>query len=172
MTAVGEVQLSDFHQKSVTRIPWSQTWPGMLLFLLIGTAVILMETPFSAGQANLAYTIGTILFLGGYLVILGGLLCGWLKGFPRWTFLYLGYSLIFSLYLSYAASPGIRIFNIPIWGGELWGWRAWVPLGLVILLVLVLGQSARQPVNNLLKNAWKDWTQHAFFLTAFFPCQF
>jgi len=169
MTAQAQVQLLDFHQKPALRMPWSQIWPGMLLFLLIGAAAILMETPYRAGQAYQAYPIGIILFLGGYLVILVGLLWGWLNGFPRWTFPYLGYSLIFSWYMSYMASPGLMLFNTPVFGRQLWGWRAWVPLGVVALLVLILSKSATQPVMNLLKNAWMDWTQLAFFLYSLLP---
>ncbi len=98
------------------------------------------EIPFSESQSMRSRYIFGAMYFGGYLVVLAGLFWGWLKGFPRWVFSYLAYGIVFALYLANASTPGLVIFNIPMWGRELWGWRACVPMAMVALSALLLSR--------------------------------
>jgi hypothetical protein len=139
---------------------------GMLLFVLLGTAVVLVRAP--APLSSLINIGGTLLW-SSYLLVLGLLLKGWLAGFPRWVYAYLGYAILFPLFVSYSATPWLTVFGIPIWGSEPWGWRAFVPLGLVVLLGLIFSRPPWGNLVRLVRNAWEDWTLVAFFLFGLLP---
>jgi hypothetical protein len=143
---------------------------GLLPFVMLGTAIVLFEAPLKPGPpAGVAMVTAGVLGLGGYVLILAVLLWAWLKEFPRWSMPYLGYGLIFALYFSFVATPGLVIFNIPVWGGELWGWRACAPVGLVALAGFLLSRPPWKPLFRLFEKIWKDWTFLAFGLYGFLP---
>ena len=142
---------------------------GVLLFVLMGTAVGLAEAPVLPDVYSLVNMAGMLLMFCGYLMVLGLLLKGWLAGFPRWIYPYLSYAIIFPLYLSSASTPGLELFGLPLWGKEMWGWRAFVPLELIAMLALIF---SRPPWGNLLRlvrNIWEDWTLAAFCLFGLMP---
>jgi hypothetical protein len=151
------------------REPGYTLWVGIFPFVLLSIMAVAFEFPREWGNGELFRTLGGVLMFGGYLVILIGLLFGALAGFPRWSFPYLIYGIVFALYVSHAATPGLVVFNIELWGGELWGWRAWVPLGIVIVLVLLVN---RHPW-GLLKSLWngvaKNWSHLTFGLYGLLP---
>lgn len=137
---------------------------GVLPFLVMGLASLLLQAPASVLSMQAFQILGGLLFFGGYLFILYALLRGWLLGFPRWVYPYLVYAVLFMFFLANAATPGLAIFGIPLFGREVWGWRAGVPLGIVAVLALV---SSRQPWANLARLAkaiWNDWTRLSFGL--------
>jgi hypothetical protein len=137
---------------------------GTLPFLLIGLATLLMQAPVSIPAMQVTQTLGGIFFIGGYLVILYGLLRGWLLGFPRWVYPYLVYAIVFTYFLTNVATPGLEIFGVPLFGRELWGWRGFVPLGIVAVLALII---SRPPWGNLVRlgvRIWNDWTLLSFGL--------
>ncbi len=144
---------------------------GLLPFIILGAGAFLNEAPKNLKPDQLAVSmqLAGVLFLGGYVLILAVLCLAFLKGFPRWSMPYLGYGLIFALYSSFVATPGLVIFNIPIWGGEMWGWRACAPVLLVLLVGLLLSRPPWMPVFRLFENIWKDWTFLAFGLYGFLP---
>jgi hypothetical protein len=142
---------------------------GVLPFLLLGLSLTLMEAPFRMPMPVLAMRLVGGLFLGSFLVILAGLLAGWLAGFPRWAYPYLVYSIFFSLYLSNASTPGLAIFNVQLWGREVWGWRAWVPLALVCLAAVCLSRPPWGNLMRLFKGVWEDWTLLVFGLYGLLP---
>ena len=148
---------------------WGETALGLLPFLLIGLATLLMVAPVSVSAMNGVMILSAVFSLGGYLVILYGLLKGWLMGFPRWVYPYLVYAILYALFLSNASTPGLAIFGTPLFGSDLWGWRAFVPLGIVILLALIY---SRPPWNNLVrlgKGVWNDWNRLSFGLYVLMP---
>jgi hypothetical protein len=142
---------------------------GLLIFVLLGTGVALAEAPIYPDKFSWVNMVGAGLWLGGYLVVLGVLLKGWLAGFPRWVYPSLGYAVLFPLYLANASTPGISIFGIQIWGRELWGWRAFVPLGAVVLLALVLSRPLWGNLARLARSAWDEWTVLSFALFGLMP---
>ena len=134
---------------------------GMLLFVLLGAADVLFAVPIPL--------IGVLASFVGYLLVLGLLLAGWRAGFPRWVYPYLGYALIFPLNLSNVSTPGLALLGLPIWGREHWGWRAFVPLGFVVVLALVFNRSSWGNLVGLVRHAWEDWTLLAFSLFGLLP---
>lgn len=144
-------------------------WAGIFPFVLLCLMALAFEFPREWGIWAFFRTLGGVLMFGGYLVILIGLLFGALTGFPRWSFPYLIYSVVFALYVSHAATPGLVVFNIEMWGRELWGWRAWVPLGIVIALILLLNRHPWQLLKNLWRGVVKNWSRLTFGLYGLLP---
>ncbi len=143
---------------------------GLLPFALLCTGVVLQEMPFyQARPTSIAVLASIWAFLGGFLVILAALFYAWLKEFPRWSMPYLGYGLIFTLYMFFVATPGLKILGIEMWGREMWGVRACAPLGLVVLLGVLLKRPPWKSLFQLFRNIWNDWTFLAFSMYGFLP---
>ena len=138
---------------------------GVLPFLLMGLASLLTQAPVAVTTTlPVVQILGGIFSFGGYLVILYGLFRGWLLGFPRWVYPYLVYGIMFAVFISNASTPGLIIFGVPLFGTELWGWRAYVPLGIVAVLALLLSRPPWANLVRLGKAVWKDWTRISFGL--------
>jgi hypothetical protein len=106
--------------------------------------------------------IPTISLISMIFVLPVGMYIGWIKGFPRWSYPYVGHVLVFSLYMVNVATPGF------LFGREIWGWRAWIPL-LVITGIALLVTRSLQPIIRLFTNIWKDWTLLTFGMLGFLP---
>ena len=156
-------------QPEGAREPGHTIWMGLLPFVLLGAMVMSFEVPREWGNQVLLLSLSGLLMFGGYLGILVGLLIGALAGFPRWSFPYLIYSFVFALYISNASTPGLFIFGIEMWGRDLWGWRAWVPLGIVIILVPILNRHPWKLLNSLWNGVAKNWSHLTFGLYGLFP---
>jgi hypothetical protein len=156
---------------SVSTTSRSELFLGLLPFMVLGTTATLMEAPgpVASTQEPAAQFIGYVLFFIGYLLILAALLWAFVKGFPRWSMPYLVYGAIYALYMANVSTPGMVIFNIPLWGRQLWGLRAWAPVGLVALLGMLLSRPPWRPVAQLFKNIWNDWTYLAFGFYGLLP---
>ena len=146
-------------------VPLGQVVLGLLPLVALGLGMTLMEIPTSKDELF----IRTISFTGPYVVVLIGLLWGWLKGFPRWVYPCLVYGIVFAVYLSFAATPGLVIFNIPMWNDEAWGLRSFVPLALVIAVALLLSRPTWGPVKKMIQDIWNDWTLFAYGLYGLLP---
>jgi hypothetical protein len=146
--------------------PFGQVVLGLLPLIVLGLGTTLREIPRTSGLAVLIISIS---FMGPYLIVLTGLLWGWLKGFPRWVYPYLVYGIVFALYLSFASTPGFAIFNIPMWDRDLWGWRAFVPLGIIVAVALLLSRPPWGPVVKMVKDVWNNWTLFAYGLYGLLP---
>jgi hypothetical protein len=91
--------------------------------------------------------------VAGYLGALTGLVVGWVKGFPRWSY---GY-----------------VLCLPLWSWVLGGIKVsdqvylerWslIPLGVAVVIALVHSRSFR-PLLRLVAGVWEDWTQLSFVL--------
>ncbi|MGD8793230.1 MAG: hypothetical protein PVF47_11825, partial [Anaerolineae bacterium] len=130
-------------------VPWPQTLLAALALLVPGLAL--------AGWPNLPAGWHLALTFGSYLFILAGLLAGWIRRFPRWSYPYLGYSLLFPLWLARVATPGFQFLGHSFTPNEIWGWRAWLGLEVVAVLALLWTRSLR-PLVRLLAGIWRDWT--------------
>lgn len=143
---------------------------GLLPFVVLCAGVVMMNSPYDRGLAlGIFISLSMTLILGGYLFILAALFYAWLKDFPRWSMPYLGYGLIFGLYLSFVATPGLEVFGIQMWGKQMWGLRACAPVALVVLLGLLFSGSRWKAFSLLFQNIWKDWTYLAYGLYGFLP---
>jgi len=144
---------------------WGEALLGALPFLLYGIACLLEGFTELGGHPPLALTlldksinrpaIALTPQMGVHIVTALGLLFGVWKGFPRWSYAYLGVTIFFGW--SYNNQNYYGVLNKP--------W-AWFPLFAAILLGLLLTRSL-QPLAQLFKGAWNDWTRLSFTLYAF-----
>ncbi len=147
------------------RAPWGEALIGALPFLLFGLAYLLEGVAELGGYHRLAFNlldgsldrpaIALTPSMGVYFVSVLGLLFGVLKGFPRWSYAYLGMSLYFGW-----------SYNNQNYYGVFYKWWVWLPLIAAIILGLLLTRSL-QPLVRLLQGAWNDWTRLSFALYAF-----
>ena len=93
---------------------------------------------------------------------------GWVKGFPRWSYPYVGLVLAFTLYWTDVSTPELRLLNYTFGRGEAWGLRAWIPFSAVAAIALVFTRSLR-PLLRLLTGVWRDWTRLSFALYGAMP---
>lgn len=85
-----------------------------------------------------------------HLLLLAGLLTAWLKGFPRWSYPYLGWLLVFLI-----SEMDIWVLDDP------YLWRVWAPF-LVTLLLAILLRPSREPLRALWRGWRRDWTLSSF----------
>ena len=118
-----------------------QAFIGTLPFLAFGIVSMI-------GKMDLSYPPRfTYYHLAFYGLALIGFLIGWIREFPLWSFSYLGWSLVFAWWWT-----GISIH------GTNWGYRVWLPFGIMVLLALLLTRSLR-PIKKFLQDIWHDWTR-------------
>lgn len=82
-----------------------------------------------------------------YALALAGLLIGWIRGFPLWSYSYLGWAFVLAW-----ANTNMRI------SGTDWGYRIWIPFGVAVLIALLWTRSL-QPIKGFFRDIWKDWTR-------------
>jgi len=128
---------------------------GTLPFILFGIASIIgkLRLPFWVNYADLVF----------YVIVLLGLLIGLIKGVPRWTYSYLGWSLVFAWWWSSMGTYGLKIFGFQI---NYWTWQIWPPLLVAIGIALIWTRSLH-PLRQLILNIWQDWTLASFMMYAF-----
>jgi hypothetical protein len=148
--------------------PWPASLAGAALFLLWGLELIGGEIPHEWAVPTWVHTLVGILFVSGLLLPPIALCVGWIQSFPRWSYPYVGHMVVYSLYVTSVATPGLRVFGVPVFGGELWGWRSWVPLLAVALIALLVTRSVR-PLFRLFTQVWQDWTLLTFSLFGILP---
>ena len=125
--------------------PWDALI-GTMPFVLFGIASMIgkIRVPFLGIYTDLAF----------YGIVLLGLLIGLVKGVPRWTYSYLGWSLVFAWWWSNMGTYGLKILGFQI---DHWTWQIWPPLLLVIGIALLWARSFH-PLRQLVRNVWQDWT--------------
>lgn len=151
------------------RRPGNEVWLGLFPFLLLGLMAVAFEMPHEWAGQDLVSSASMALMLGGYLVIVAGLLVGALAGFPRWVYPYLAYGVLFPIFLGQAATPGLVIFGVEMWGRSTWGFRAFAPLAIVFLAVPLLNRKPWTLADALLDGVREDWTLIAFGLYGMLP---
>lgn len=127
---------------------------GALPFALFGIASLLSRT---------RYPFNVYSYLAFYAAILPGLLLGMVKGFPRWTYSFLGWSLVFAWWWSNMGTYGMRIFGFRM---DYWTWQIWTPL-LATLGIALLWTRSLHPFRQLVRGIWQDWTLLSLAIYAF-----
>ncbi len=145
-----------------------QVMMGAFPFLLFSVIMILLELPISLLQRDWFSPVGITLFLAFLTLPAIGFGIGWVQNFPRWSYPYAGMALILAPYIQNASTPGITLFGIPIFGRELWGWRAWIPLATAFVIALVVSRSFK-PFLRFFTNLWNDWTIPSYLLIGALP---
>ena len=95
-----------------------------------------------------------------YVLVLAGFLVGWTRGFPLWTYSYLGWSII----LAWSNT------NISYYGVH-WDYQIWIPFGITILLALLWTRSL-DPVKNFFRDIWADWSRLSLTMYTFIGLMF
>lgn len=152
------------------RASWGEALIGALPFLLFGLAYLLEGITELGGHYGPAFNLldGSLMDrplnhpaiiltapIGVYFISVLGLLFGTLKGFPRWSYAYLGMSIYFGWYYGSGSFSGVHY--------DSW---TWLPLFAAIILGLFFTRSL-QPLTRLLQGSWNDWTRLSFALYAF-----
>ena len=135
--------------------------PFLLLPLIYGIALVLQPGMKSSEAPYLA----RILSLGFFLAALGfmwvALVTAWKKGFPRWTYPYLGFILLLVLYLS--------TFSGTLFGFYFNGsWWLWITV-LVIPVIGLLWARRLTPLYQLFNAIRQDWTLVSFVFYGLLP---
>jgi hypothetical protein len=130
---------------------------GVLPFVAFGLISILYEAKLPGIYIHV--------YLWFYVLVLVGFGVGWVKGFPLWSYGYLGWSLVFAYFWAQSNTPMVRVFGTVITQGEHWGWRIWLPLGLTALIALFWTRSL-EPLKQFFAEAWRDWTRLSFGMYA------
>ena len=118
-----------------------QAFLGMLPFLVFG--IISMF-----GKADPIHSFrGTYSEMAFYTLALTGLLIGWIRGFPVWSYSYLGWSLVFAWWWTDMRTHGFD-----------WGYRIWIPFGITTLIALLWTRSLK-PIKKLFYDIWNDWAR-------------
>ena len=81
-----------------------------------------------------------------YGLSLLGLLIGWIRCFPLWSYSYLGWSILtayFNTSWGYYGDPDFQV---------------WIPFGITVLIATLWTHSFA-PIKKLLQDIWNDWTR-------------
>ena len=142
-----------------SRLPLPAALGGTAFFLLWGLAIIAFEVPY--GWVN-SDVLGIVLLTIVIFVLPIGMLIGWIHGFPRWSYPYVGHVLLFSLYLMNVSTPGFLFDREPI------GWRAWIPFLVVAGTAIAVTRSFK-PIARSYKNILQDWSLLTYGMFGFMP---
>ena len=122
---------------------WVGTLAGCAAFLLYGGFSILQFSrplrpvfPWFTG-------FDTVLFWIPVLISFGMVALGWIRNFPRWSYPYVGISLLFTVVLCFSSPVGL------------------LPLLFTVALALLITRSTR-PLFHLIDHGLQDWTVFAF----------
>jgi len=138
-----------------------------LFFFMVGLTMIQMEIP---PDWNLpAWFNHPSLFLFAFFLFPNiGLAIGWIKSFPRWSYAYIMFAIVISLYMKSVTTPGLELFGVQLFGRQLWGLSAWIPFYLALVIGLIVTRSFK-PLFALISNIKEDWTLASFSLFSCLP---
>ena len=164
-----ETMMSDENVLPFTEEPTAgEVIAGSLPFFIFGLILIFLELPHEWNVPGWIDTVGRYLF--AFLLILPamGFGIGWVRNFPRWSYPYAGMAFVLAMYIQHASTPGLRFFGYPIFGRELWGWRAWIPLGVAFVVALAISRSLK-PFVKFFTNLWEDWSIPSYLMVGLLP---
>ena len=141
---------------------------GSLLFLVFGLFLILPEIPSEWKISAWVAPGRQLVFIFLLTLPAIGFGVGWVQKFPHWSYPYTGMAFVMGLYVAQSTTPGLQILGYPIFGRELWGWRAWIPLATAFVGALAISRSF-QPVLKLFTNLWEDWSILSYLMVGFLP---
>ena len=142
------------------------TLMGVFPFVLVVASLLLMELPLNrsaVGEEPNWWLLNRLyFFLAAYLLIVAGFGYAWLKSFPRWSYPYVIYTLLFAFYWMNVATPGLTIFGFGF-GRSVWGIFAWIPFfGAAVLANWRVG--TLKPWGRFWIRLKVDWTYLSFGL--------
>ncbi|MGB6422648.1 MAG: hypothetical protein WBF05_12490 [Anaerolineales bacterium] len=142
----GNMSTQNEHISPSTR--W-QALIGVLPFLAFGIVNMI-------GKMDQVYDLRVIYtYLAFYILVLSGLLIGWIRGFPLWSYGYLGWSLIFAWWWLI-----VRI------NGTYWGYCISMLFWIVVLIALLWTRSL-SPIKKIFRDISNDWTRLSLAMYTF-----
>jgi heme exporter protein D len=123
---------------------------------LIGTL------PFLAfGFSRMVWEVDDLFSIRGHdveMVVYGlclvGLLIGWIRYFPVWSYSYLGWSFLLAYFNTNWGFYGDPDFQV------------WIPFGITVLIAILWTHSFA-PIKKLFQDIWNDWTRLSLAMFAF-----
>ena len=152
---------------------WRDALGGAGLFLLLPALLGVYAAAYALLGAqwphpSTTYQVAGSILFGLIVVGFMAVACAsWIRGFPRWSFPYLGFGILCSL-LMRSVSPGTTALGHEIGRPERLLWQAFVPALIVAGIALLVTRSV-QPLRKLAADAWKDWTRISFALYGMLP---
>jgi hypothetical protein len=147
---------------------WRAALAGAGLFILWGIALIANEIPPEWSIPDWFTSLVLYIFIFGLFLTPVVMILAWCNNFPVWSYPYTVHFVIFSLYMTMVATPGLRLFRMDLFGRQVWGWRAWLPLLVIALVSLLLTRSFR-PLAHFFTNIRADWTVLLFGFSGLLP---
>ena len=145
-----------------------ESWPaaiaGALFFLLAGFELMSGDIPRAWDIPNWLQG-ADFLYLFGSLVPAIAFAAGWALYFPRWSYPYTAALPLFSLYMMSTATPLLRQLGYLNRG---WGYLAWIPFLLAVLVGLLFTRSLR-PIASLFTHIRLDWTLGTYAMFGWMP---
>ena len=143
---------------------WPATIAGVLFFLLAGLQLMAGDIPLTWSSHNWLPGVD-FGFLFVLLVPAIAFAIGWALYFPRWSYPYTAALPVFSLYMMSANTPLLHQLGFH---NRSWGYLAWVPFLLALLVGLLFTRSLR-PVGRFFTNILQDWTLGTYAMLAWMP---
>ena len=148
---------------------WGAVLVGLVPFAGIALMVLLFMLVSKAFQSNQQLLNLSRNILANIIIFwyLGVFIIGWIKGFPRWWYPYSLSLILISFFMQHASTPGLWLFGL-VPENQVWGLRAWLPLGCAIFLALLLTRSFK-PFIEMSKSIWIDPSRLAFAVYSLLP---
>jgi hypothetical protein len=126
--------------KSIVSSTRWQALIGTFPFLAFGFSAIIEEAdglfPIRGQDAEMVV----------YGLCLVGFLIGWIRGFPLWSYSYLGWSFLLAYF-----NTNWGIYSDP-------DFQVWIPFGIIILIAILWTRSLN-PIKKFFRDIWHDWTR-------------
>lgn len=145
-----------------TPVSWARTLGGILPFILFELLFTLKGVNYHISPPRPWLGHSMYWYLIVHTALLIGLGIGWAANFPRWVYAYLSGTLMMSTWLVHMRPYGFELFGYTF-GREHLGWRAWIPLMALSIVMLLFTRSLR-PLAQLFRGIWRDWTRLSFGL--------
>lgn len=131
-----------------------QAFFGMLPFLAFGIVSMIDKTDHANPFRDLYF------YLAFCLLVSVGLLIGWIRRFPLWSYSYLGWS-VFIIWIGSNGSINRVSLTPPI--GLIFG---------IMVLAALLWTRSLNPIKNLFRDIWNDWTRLSLCMYTFIAFAF
>ena len=142
------------HNEYISPSTKGQAFLGMLPFLAFGLSSMLSKVD------DLFDFRTYYIYIAFYILALVGLLIGWIRDFPLWSYSSIGWTLVFAWWWTEMRTYGFD-----------WGYRIWIPFGTTVLIALLWTRSLT-PIKKILLESWNDWTRLSLAMYTFIAFMF
>jgi len=135
---------------------WKATLAGILPFLVWGAvpSMTWLVVRWAQLPQTTTESISWVSWVSRLCILIVGFAIGWAKGFPRWSYPYVGVALTF---------PGVALAMTPLLAFVDFSGGYWISFVLAVALLLLLARAWRL-LRPLYEGVRSDWTQLSFCL--------